>query len=322
MTATIPETTQAAPKVADLFANAICISVERGKLGNSRKLKDFRISEKNGSLLEDKNAVVVDADKELIRVSKRIFQCGEYTAIRKLDNRVHGLIKTYSLPAMLKTGMYLVPMSKVEFVEQQLEAMAEERKLLVEAFLKVYPKEVENAAIGLRGCYDSADYPPANAIAGEFYFTWNWLDYGAAGKLKSISAKMLEAEREKMAAVWTEAKDVAEQLIAAELLKTVEHIQERMADTPDGKKKIIQKGAVEKLNAALDLLDIKNITDSAQIKELVAKAKAVIGGVNDAALKSDEFVRQKVSSGFAEISTQLAALVELKPKRAYKFDEE
>src|SRR5579864_3568077 len=97
--------------VPTIAEQAVCISITRGVLGNSKKVSRAQISERavvpEGASAElwDGTPVEVDADKKLLRVTKQLLDSPELEAIKALDREVTAYINSRCLPSMFRGGV-------------------------------------------------------------------------------------------------------------------------------------------------------------------------------------------------------------------------
>jgi hypothetical protein len=63
----------------DLSQTTVCLRVHLGALGNTRKVSSANVE--------------LDADKQLIRVSKRLLDAAEFRDIHRLDSELRGVIR-------------------------------------------------------------------------------------------------------------------------------------------------------------------------------------------------------------------------------------
>ena len=129
----------------DLAKKTVCIKVRLSTMGNTRKVSTSQIE--------------ADADKDLLRVSKRLVDSAELKAITRFDGEIRRFLYNICLP--FEIGIHLLPIAALETVEHRLRQFAEDRRQLVEAFLSAYPSLCQDAAKRLRGLYNPADYPRA-----------------------------------------------------------------------------------------------------------------------------------------------------------------
>ncbi len=294
---------------SEMMDRAICLSLRLRRFGNSRKLSS--------------EAVEVDADKRLIGVRKRLLEGDELRAITRMDSSILGYVYSRSLPSVFRDGIYLVPVELVQEVDEKLSEMAREREALVEAFCSVYPSLIEDAASRLRSVFDPRDYPSVETIRETFGFEWLYVDLGVPSGLKGVSRSLWLKESEKQKKLWEEAMGEVRQVLRAQLQALVEHMVDRLSGkNEDGKPRIFRDSLVRNMEDFLATFDARNITDDADLKGLVEKARRLMQGVGPALLREAPTVRETVAQGFERLQTAMDGMMIERPSRAIRFDDE
>jgi hypothetical protein len=290
----------------DLAQKTVCVKVRLGLLGNTRKVGASNIE--------------VDADKELIRVTKVLIDSEELRMIGRLDGQLRRYLEDTCLP--FEAGIHLLPLPVLEAVDDKLQEFERKRSDLVEAFLSAYPALCQQAAARLRTLYDPRDYPPIEFVRSRFAFTWQYVSFGVPGQLREISAKVFENEREKAARLMSEASQEIQQVLRSALAEMVEHLRERLTDDADGRPRQLRESAVQKLRAFLDTFDFRNVTDDRELKEEVEKARALLKDVNTDAIRNVDAMRAQVREGMAAIASRLDAMIIKRPSRKFRWAED
>ena len=133
----------------DLAKKTVCIKMRLSTMGKTRKVSTSQIE--------------ADADKDLLRVSKHLLDSAELKAIGCFDGEIRRFLYNICLP--FEIGIHLLPIAALETVEDRMQKFAEDRQVLVTAFLSVYPGLCQDAAKRLRGLYNPTDYPPVDDVA-------------------------------------------------------------------------------------------------------------------------------------------------------------
>lgn len=288
----------------DLARRCVAIKFRTGKIGNSRKVGNSQYE--------------VDADKDLLRVSKRLFDSAEFRDIKNFDHAVRAWLAEKALP--FDTALHLIPHPLVEAVDAKMVEFAGQRAELVEKFLAVYPDLCEQAAAGLRSLYNPGDYPPVEYVRKQFSFIWQYVTFGTPDELKDISRRVWAEERTKAARVMEEAAEEIRQTLRAAMLELVETMRDRL-DTPDGKPRIFAP-ACANLADFLGTFDMRNVADDDELKALVQSARALLNGVTPEALKTTAALRNAVRDGVARIADKLDGMIVIKPGRRIKLEAE
>lgn len=290
----------------DLAQRTVCVKVRLGRLGNSRKVSNSQVE--------------VDTDKSLIRVSKHLLDSKELRTIANFDGEIRRYLYDTCLP--FEAGIHLCPVALLEEMERNLRAFTTSREELVQQFLTVYPSLCQEAAKRLRSLYNPADYPPLENVAQQFTFTWQYISFGVPDQLREISTKIWQDEREKAAQVMAEAGREIQQVLRTAMAELVKHMRDRLKDGPDGKPLRFKETTVSNLVDFLGTFDFRNVTDDAELKALVDKARELLGDVSADDLRTTAAVRAKVQQGMADLAAELDTMIVKKPSRKFRFNEE
>jgi hypothetical protein len=314
----LPEATEmpAVTKPTSAVDNAICITVQRGVLGNTRKL--------SSSVIE------TDADKAMLRVSKALIDSPELEAVNSLDGRVSKFLNGHCVPSMLPhtKSVWFVGMPLVKRVQRRLLEFAAERKELVKAVVAAYPQRVLEAAGSgdvqgkLKEFANPKDYVAPEAVEAEFYFAWQYVDFGVSNKLQQIDSALFEQESRRNEQQWAEATAVAQQALRACMGKLVDHMVERLSPSEDGKPKKFNDTLVTNMNEFLNVFDGRNITNDQELKAMVERARQLVRGVDPELLRSSDSARAYVARGFEQIKARVDTMIVNAPRRAFNFDDE
>jgi len=254
----------------DLARKTVCIKVRLSTMGNTRKVSTSQIE--------------ADADKDLLRVSKRLLTSPELRAISRFDGEIRRYLYNICLP--FEIGIHLLPIAALETVEERLRRFAADRVELVSAFLAVYPALCQDAAKRLRGLYNPADYPPLDEVTREFGFSWQYVSFGVPDQLKGISREVWEQEREKAAQRMAEASSEIQQVLRQSMADLVTHMAERLKEGPDGKPLKFKQSTVSNLVEFLSNFSFRNVADDQELQSLVTRARELLQGVGADGLRT------------------------------------
>jgi len=290
-----------------LFKRAVCLTLTLGKPGNHRKFST--------ALLE------VDADRELLSLSKTLLKSEPLAKITTLDGEVRRFLYSRGLPSLFRDGVYLLPITLIEETEAKLEGFRDKRSDLIETFLEEYPKTVEASRLRLRALYNPSDYPPSEKVQKAFLMEWQYLALSVPDTLQSVSRDLFHKAQEKAQAQWSETLDEVRGLLRENLSDLVSHLIERLTPGADGKPKIFRKSLVLNLTEFLTLFEARNLSDDHALQSVVERAKALLTDVEPEEIRASKRTRQSLREGFADLKTTLDTLVSEKPSRAFHFEE-
>ena len=302
----VPSTIAITDPGMDLAKKTVCIKISLSTIGNTRKVSTAQIE--------------ADADKDLLRVSKRLVDSAELKAITRFDGEIRRFLYNICLP--FEIGIHLLPIAALETVEHRLRQLAGDRRQLVHAFISAYPSLCQDAATRLRGLYNPTDYPAVDEAAREFGFSWQYVSFGVPEQLKGISREVWEQEREKAAVRMAEASTEIQIVLRESMAKLVQHMADRLKEGPDGKPLRFKETTVSNLVEFLGTFDFRNVTDDSELKGLVEKAREMLVGVSADDLRTTSGVRAKVQQGMADLAAELDTMIVKKPARKFRFNEE
>lgn len=286
----------------------VMVSVDFHRIGNSRKLPISQFE--------------VDAEKEMIRASKRLLKSNELKAVNRFDGNVRSYIASRALPSMFKQGFWIVPNQLVEELDAQLVEFSEQRKPLVEAFVTAYPQLMAEASTLLRTTFRESDYLSEGDVRDQFRFNWRYVSFGVPAELEEIKAEVYKREQDKAIAHWDQATNEIQQLLRASMADLVGHMVERLTPTEDGKAKIFKGSMIENITDFLKTFEARNVTDDTELAELVAKATSLTKGLEADKLRTDEELRKAMQIGMNNIKAELDTMVIVKPGRKIRYDED
>src|SRR5882672_3337161 len=103
------------------ITNTRNIGIERGVM-NDIVLLNLRISMWGVSRVLPDHEYQVDADKAMVRATKKILECPEYEFLLQLKRSIHRRLRTLALPGeILRAGVYPISVGIVQAVEKTLE---------------------------------------------------------------------------------------------------------------------------------------------------------------------------------------------------------
>jgi|GEM_PF-160669 len=296
-------------KPTSVIDNSICLAVQRGLLGNSKKLSVSKVQ--------------TDADKAMLRLSKALLDSPELEAVRSLDGRIKKYLDSICVTSILPhtKSVWFVPLGAIKTVQSHLLDFAIERGDLVTALVAAYPQRQREAERKLASDYNAEDYVKPEAVAAEFRFDWQWLEFSAPGALKRVDAKMFEEEKARRERDFAEATEAAKQMLRTGMAQMVDHMVDRLTDSKDGRKKF-NDTLVTNINDFLATFDMRNITDDVQLKALVDRARNVVKGIDADVLRNSDTARAYVARGFEQVKEKLDSLLVNVPRRGYRMNEE
>ena len=307
-------TEQSSDLAATLNARTIAVQLEIKKLGVRKKVAPTVIKVRDQA--EDKT------DPDALRVSKELISCDQYDAIVTLDSAFRSRLMKRALPSMLRRGVYLVPIDLIEKIDREIRIYQQTRAMLVDQFVQAYGAAVQDAKTRLSTLFDPSDYPPAEDVRAAFDVRVQYVSFDVPANLERLSATVFERERSKLQASMQSAADEVRTYLRKGLLDLVAHLHERLTPDPaTGKPKIIQERTVEGFQDWLSLFEYRNVTDDAELEQLVKKCRQALDGADAPSLRKDDKYREQLSAEMAGVKESLGKMIVDRPARKFAWDD-
>ena len=277
-------------------------------------LLNLRISMWGVNRVLPENDYEVDADKAMVRASKKILECPEYEYLLQLKRNIHRRLKALALPGeILRAGVYPVSVAMVEAVEKTLEEFAVRWEVGVGGLQGVWDLRVREVEDRLRGLYDGADYPSWERVQGCFGVRWNYFSMSTPQVLQSISARLFSREQAKATVQWKEMLDEIRVGLRLTFKELVDALVDKLTPRPDGtRKKLV---GVDRLLEFLDSFSKQNVANDEQLKALVVEVRGLLKGQDISQLRKDQNLRELVQERMESVKVVLDTLVEDAPAR-------
>jgi hypothetical protein len=294
-------TTPDTDSVQGIMDRTFPLVVEFGRFGNRRKAS--------------MQAVTVNAEKELLSLSKKLLNSEPYDDIASHDRDIKVWLEGIAVPYPPLRGVYLIPIPSVDAVKAQMDTFKAEREALVATFKSTYDATVESMAAELRELYCATDYPSAEEVAEKFTMSFQFRDFDVPGRLKAVNRAVYDSERAKIHAEFKDATVEIRNVMRAHVAELVDHLVDRLTPGPDGRKKKFRATSVTALQDFLTTFELRNVTGDMQLSQIVAQAKSLLSGVDVTQLRKEDGLRDALATGFTQIRMAMDGMVVKAPAR-------
>lgn len=293
------------PPSPDLFEKAIPISITKGLVGLTKTVRS--------------DAVEVNADKDMLHVSKDLYDSPELKAIISADMKIDEWLKWKCLPFPMKRSIYLLPKGLLLQVDEKLSEHKVKRDELVEKFIAKLDETIASAKERLKDLFDSTDYPTADAVRKRFTYSYQLLELGPSQQLKVLNKELYEREARKIQAQMIEGSKAIDQLLVKRGADVVAHLVERFTPAEEGKKKVFRNSSLDKVNEFISTFKEMNINDNKQLETIINQLKALTEGVTPDAIKTSEALQDAMLKGFTKIKSSLDELMVEQGERSIRL---
>jgi len=242
---------------------------------NDIVLLNLRISMWGISRVLPSSEYEVDADKAMIRASKKILECPEYEFLLQLKRGIQRRLKTLALPGeVLRAGVYPVSVGMVETVEKTLGDYSVRWGVGVLGLGEVWDLRVREIEDRLRALYDEADYPSWERVRNCFAVRWNYFAMNTPQVLQAISSKLFVREQAKATVQWNEMLEEIRDGLRLTFKELVDALVDKLTPGPDGtRKKLV---GVDRLLEFLETFSKKDVANDEQLRAMVEETRSLL----------------------------------------------
>src|SRR5208282_3385237 len=243
------------------------------------------------------------ANHSRFATNKKLLNSPELKQIAKRDEEVKKLVERFLLP--YKVGCSILPCASAPTVRQILNDYKKiERPALVKAFVAAYPEQTTSSQVELKEEFVANEYKPVAEVAAEFSFDFDMFSMDLSDEMKEQAhEKIMEA-----------AASIAEALAVA-AHECVSKLADSLSANEDGKPKKIYDKQFVKLQEFLAGFDIKNVTDSKELKAEMDKLKALMRGVDPEKVRENDGLRADLATKMSAATASLTTMIQYKGRK-------
>ncbi len=291
------------------LTGTVIVAVTCRMPGNTRKIKKDQLQAGGASL------DWIKGSKELVQSKAREAIVNRTTQFRRWldERRVPGKI--------FKKGVYLIRDHLIEDVQDEFDSALQDIEGSLQVFLDEYEEAKAKAADELKELFSPDDYLTADEYRDRVGMKLNFLDISipSAAKLGSkIYAEQAKAYEQEMQDMMVD--------VRLALLDGMRGLVEKLVDDlkPDatGDKKVIKDNKFNAIRKFLDHFEDRDITNFAEMRSLVGRAKKALAGVDVEALKSDGETKDAIAKSFSELLEGVNGLAAIQTDRKIQFSDE
>lgn len=289
---------------ADLLKDSCAFSMTNHRWGNIKKA--------------DKDEVKTSADKDMMRISKKLIYSKEYKTLISFQNKTKRWVEQRTVKAYFHRGVDLVRLSLINDIENYLLDAVKEHDALLEKFLAVYEEQITEAGEKLNGQFNRYDYPTVSDLRNRFWMEWKWIAFQVP---ENLPEAVFQKEKAKVEALWNNAAEQVTYSLRKGFQKLIKHATDRLTVVDGGKQKGFHKTLITNIESFLEHFNNRNIVNDAELSKLVDKTRAIIkqteGNIDD--LKTNVSLRSNIANQFSRVEKKLDEMVVNKPIRKFKI---
>jgi len=289
--------------------NSVFVSLRFRRLGVSRHVA--------------KNRVETTADKNLVKVSKRLFRSDTYQRIQRIQQQARSYVLSRAIETGLSGAVYALPTGLVAEVDDKLTAYVEAMKIEVATLCAEWPELVDvTAREQLGDLYRVSDYPTVGQVAQSFAIDWSYIATDVPGELADISSGVFQREREKLEQQFEKALIYTKAIMRRTCLEFVTAFHNQLQpsqDTPN-KKRPIHSATLRKLVDYMQTFTMRNLSGDDELAKAISTMESLLSGVTVAQLRDSETFKACIEAKIANTVESVTGLVEECPVRKINFD--
>ena len=254
------------------------------------------------------------AEGEFLSAGKKLLDTKHhaYKKVTAVRGQVLHYWKGQTLPYP-EPGIRLIHQDKIEAFNQQMVDFKDELQEAVAQLDEHYEELKAAAQRRLGDLFNPADYPPA--LTGLFDLAWEFPNVQPSDYLLQLNPIIYEQEKARVAARFEEAVRLAEQAFVNEFAGLVSHVTERLSTNPEGEQKVFRDSVIGNLTEFFERFRQLNVNSSPQLDDLVAQVQRVVHGVQPQELRSNDSLRQHITSALVGVQATLDGMLVDRPRR-------
>lgn len=274
-------------------------------VGTQRKLSDAQSS---------RIATTFEANTDLVTASKKLFDTKNptYRVLTAIKSQVWAYWRQMTLP-FPQPGIRLIRQDDVPAFEERMRQFKAELSRAA-ANLQLEYESIKTAAREKLGqLYNPNDYPAT--LENVFALEWEYPSVDAPSYLMTFNPGLYEQEQRRIQQRFEQAVIMAEEAYAEQLKELVDHLIERLTDSPTGEKKIFKTSAVEHFQTFQEAFRRMNVRSNRELENLIERAGSLVAGVDPKELRTSSTLRNTIKTQMADVRSALDDLMTNAPSR-------
>lgn len=253
------------------------------------------------------------AERDYLSARKKLLDTRHpaYKEVSSIRCRATAYWRGMTLPYP-EPGVRLIRQEQIAAFNQQMVDLKTQLQDAVGRLEDHYVELKEAAQRRLGDLFNPADYPLS--LQGLFDLAWDFPSVQPPDYLLQLHPAIYEQQRNRIAARFEEAVQLAEQAFTTEFARLVSHLTERLS-SPDGERKTFHNSAVGNLTNFFERFKELNVHSSEQLDALVQQAQNIVHGVRPQELRDDSFLRQHIATELAGVQAALDGMLVDRPRR-------
>jgi hypothetical protein len=286
-----------------VFKDAVLVSIECKMPGSTRQCEDDQYQ--------------VAADKTLLKLRKTLLDCDEWKAIRSTFSEIRWWLKGRKVPGtFFRPGCFLLKKTLLPELEIMFSSAQQNLASRVDALVNVYEMRKQEAISRLDKLGNDADYPSVAQLRRAISVKMTTVELDIPDNIDPAVAEQQMAQAN---AEWQQAVEEIRLALRQSMLELVDHLSNRLETGED--KKTVSARSFEQLEKFLIYFSHRDVTNDAEMAEMVKQATEILANVDIDQLRVDDSFRSKLKGQFDGIKTTLDGMVKDQTTRLIELED-
>ncbi len=256
-------------------------------------------------------------DTKVFHVSQDIIDRKEISALSSHRADFIALIKGLSIKnAMFAPGLYLMPVSLIEFIDEELKKFVKERNVLIDEFEFNYEEIKERSRDQRKKHFRESDYLSFPEIRAQYKVESFVLSFSAHSALLNHNKELHEQEKAKVELLWKDTAEEVKLALRESFSGLVSHLASRLGkDESTGKPLKFNEKRIEDMQIFLNTFKARNLTDDYELQRLADQASQLLEGVDAQQVRQDEALRDSLKLAFDKIKDTADEMVTVQGRK-------
>lgn len=225
----------------------------------------------------------------------------ELAAVGRVGGKIRNWLHVETMP-WSDGGDRLLPMENFKDFKAELKVHDIEFDDTVKIFCDKYPTLISAQAFTMGALFDRSEYPDADDIASKFELRYTFSPLPEVGDWRidagTEDKKELEQQYEK---AYNDRLGSTTKDLWSRLHGVLTHMAERLADTPEGERKIFRNSLLDAPAKLCELLTRLNITNDSKLEAARKSLESSIANISIEDLRDSDGARKEVKTQVEEI---------------------
>lgn len=291
-----PAPVPASGNPGNILDDTICLQLSFGSFGTMRKVPIKKIQ--------------TDAEKDLLRLSKKIIESKRLDDIHKADGALKDWIVSQSVPSPFGKSFYLIRAARFDRIMERIDQYRPERERMARAFVDLdYSDARRDMKTRLGSLFDERNYPPNDEVLARFTMDARPLEFSTPGNLRTLNRARWETESANFKRDIANAGEKIRTLLRVQMQELLNKAVERLTPTAAGERKIFRDTLIGNITDFLETFQDRNLSDDRELAAIVAQVDGLLKGVTPDALRNSDRIAETVRTKMETANVALSGMV-------------